>query len=59
MIEALLTILVAALVGYIVFYLVGLFIKDGNVMKIIGIVIGLLVLLFALRELGIGGRALG
>ncbi len=52
MIEHLITVLVAALVAYIIFYVVGLFIKDGTVMKIIGIVLGLLLLLYALNQFG-------
>ncbi len=56
MLESLIVILVAALVGYVIYFLVGLFIKDGTAMKVIGIIIGLLFLLFALRELGVGGN---
>lgn len=53
MITALITLLVAALVLWIIWYIVGLFIKDGTIMRIIGIVLGLLLLLYALRLFGV------
>lgn len=52
MITTLISLLIAALVLYVIFYLVGLFIK-GQPLKIIGIILGLVFLLYALRALNI------
>ena len=49
MITSLITLLIVALVLYVIYYLAGLFIKDGNVMKIIGIILGLVLLIYGLR----------
>lgn len=48
MISTLLSLLIAGLVLYLIFYIVGLFMK-GQPLKIIGIILGLLFLLHALR----------
>lgn len=49
MITSLVSLLIAALVLYIVYYLASLFIKDATVMKIVGIILGLILLLYGLR----------
>lgn len=49
MITSLITLLVVALVLWLIWYLAGIFIKDGTAMKIIGIILGLILLLYALR----------
>lgn len=49
MITALITLLIAALFLYTIWYLAGIFIKDAVIMKIIGVVLGLIFLLYALR----------
>lgn len=56
MLSALITILILGVILFIVWYVVGLLIKNDTIMNAIGIVLGLILLLFALRELGIGGR---
>ncbi len=48
MITTLITLLIAALVLYVIYYVVGIFIK-GQPLKIIGIILGLIFLLYALR----------
>lgn len=48
MITALIYLLIAALVLYIIYYLVGMFIQ-GTPLKIIGIILGLVLLLYALK----------
>ena len=48
MITTLITLLIAGLVLYVIFYIVGMFIK-GQPLKIIGIILGLVFLLYALR----------
>jgi hypothetical protein len=48
MITALISLLIAGLVLYLIYYVVGLFIK-GQPLKIIGIILGLVFLLYALR----------
>ena len=48
MITSLITLLIAGLVLYIIYYVVGMFIK-GQPLKIIGIILGLVFLLYALR----------
>ncbi len=54
MITHLITLLVVALVAWIVWkYVLGAFIKDAQVMNVIGIIIGLILLLYALRLFGI------
>lgn len=52
MISALITLLIIVLVAYLVWYLVGLFIT-GTPHQIIGIIIGLIVLVYALKLFGI------
>jgi len=49
MLTSLISLLIVALVLYIVWYLASLFIKDGTVMKIIGIILGLVLLLYGLH----------
>lgn len=55
MIATLITLLIVALVLFLVWYLVSLFIKDARIMNIIGIILGLILLLYALQVLGIFG----
>ena len=52
MITTLITLLIAGLVLYVIYYIVGMFIK-GQPLKIIGIILGLVFLLYALRAFGI------
>lgn len=49
MISSLITLLVVALVAVVVWIVVGTFISDGRIMKLIGLILGLLVLLYGLR----------
>ena len=55
MIVTLITLLIVALVLFLIWYLVGLFIKDARIMNIIGIILGLILLLYAMQSLGIFG----
>ena len=48
MITTLISLLIAGLVLYVIYYVVGMFIK-GQLLNIIGIILGLLFLLYALR----------
>jgi hypothetical protein len=48
MITSLISLLIAGLVLYLIYYIVGMFIK-GQPLKIIGIILGLVFLLYALR----------
>ena len=48
MITSLISLLIAALVLYLIYYLVGMFIK-GQALNIIGIILGLVFLVYALR----------
>ena len=48
MITTLITLLIAGLVLYVIFYIVGMFIK-GQPLQIIGLILGLVFLLYALR----------
>jgi hypothetical protein len=48
MITTLVSLLIAGLVLYLIYYIVGMFIK-GQPLKIIGIILGLIFLLYALR----------
>ncbi len=52
MITTLISLLIAALVLYVIFYVAGMFIK-GQALNIIGIVLGLVFLLYALRAFGV------
>ena len=52
MITTLISLLIAGLVLYVIYYVVGMFIK-GQLLSIIGIVLGLLFLLYALRAFNI------
>ena len=52
MITTLISLLIAGLVLYVIYYVVGMFIK-GQPLNIIGIVLGLLFLLYALRAFNI------
>jgi hypothetical protein len=52
MISTLVSLLIAGLVLYVIYYVVGMFIK-GQLLNIIGIVLGLLFLLYALRAFNI------
>lgn len=53
MITALITLLIVALILFLIWYVVGMFIKDARIHQIIGIVLGLIFLLYALNTLGI------
>lgn len=48
MITTLITLLIVGLILYVIYYVVGMFIK-GQPLKIIGIILGLVFLLYALR----------
>lgn len=52
MISTLISLLIAGLVLYVIYYVVGLFIK-GQPLNIIGIVLGLLFLLYAFRAFNV------
>ncbi len=52
MIAILITLLIAALILYLIWYICGMFIK-GRPLQIIGIILGLIFLLYALQSLGI------
>jgi len=52
MINTLISLVIAGLVLYVIYYVVGMFIK-GQLLNIIGIVLGLLFLLYALRAFNI------
>jgi hypothetical protein len=52
MITTLISLLIAGLVLYVIYYVVGMFIK-GQPLNIIGLVLGLLFLLYALRAFNI------
>lgn len=52
MITTLISLLIAGLILYVIFYVVGMFIK-GQPLKIIGIILGLVFLLYALRAFNI------
>ena len=52
MISTLISLLIAGLVLYVIYYVVGMFIK-GQLLNIIGIVLGLLFLLYARRAFNI------
>jgi hypothetical protein len=49
MITSLITLLITGLVLYVIYYVVGMFIK-GQLLNIIGIILGLVFLLYALRS---------
>ena len=55
MITTLITLLILALVLFLVWYVVGMFIKDARIMQIIGVILGLILLLYALNALGLLG----
>ena len=52
MITTLISLLIAGLVLYVIYYVVGMFVK-GQPLNIIGLVLGLLFLLYALRAFNI------
>ena len=52
MITTLISLLIAGLVLYVIYYVVGMFIK-GQLLNIIGIVLGLLFLFYTLRTFNI------
>lgn len=52
MITTLITLLIAGLVLYVIYYVVGMFIK-GQPLKIIGIILGLVFLLYALKAFNV------
>ena len=52
MITILISLLITGLVLYVIYYVVGMFIK-GQPLKIIGIILGLIFLLYALRSFGL------
>jgi len=54
MITILITLLIVALILWLIWYLVGLFIK-GTAHQVIGIILGLIFLLYALQQIGILG----
>jgi hypothetical protein len=51
MLSTLISILIAALVLYLIYYLVGKF-MSGTPLQIVGIILGLVFLLYALRAFG-------
>jgi hypothetical protein len=57
MIESLIYILIAALILWVIWFVVGKFIQ-GTPHQIIGIVLGLILLLYALHQLGFTGHRL-
>ena len=54
MITTLITLLIVALILYLIWYICGMFIK-GQPHQIIGIILGLIFLLYALNQLGLFG----
>lgn len=48
MISTLISLLIAGLILYVIFYITGMFIK-GQPLRIIGVILGLVFLLYALR----------
>ncbi len=48
MLTTLITVLIAALILYVIYYVVGMFIK-GRPLSIIGIILGIIFLIYALR----------
>lgn len=52
MITSLITLLITGLVLYVIYYVVGMFIK-GQPLNIVGIILGLVFLLAALRSFGV------
>ncbi len=52
-ISALIPLLVAVIVALVVIYCIGLFISDGRILTVIRLIVGLIVLIYALRLLGI------
>ena len=52
MITTLISLLIAGLVLYVIYYVVGMFIK-GQLLNIIGIILGLVFLLYALRTFNV------
>lgn len=52
MISLLITFLIVVLVAYLVWYAICIFIEDAKAKKLIGIIIGLIVLLYALQLFG-------
>ena len=57
MISTLITLLILALILYLIWYVVGMFVK-GQPHQIIGIILGLILLLYALNALGLFGAHL-
>ncbi len=57
MLTALISILILALVLWVVYFLVGKFLT-GTPLQIVGIILGLVLLLFALKRLGLGAGLL-
>jgi hypothetical protein len=54
MLTQLVILLVIALVAWVIWkYVLGAFIKDGQIMNIIGIIIGLILLIYALKMFNI------
>lgn len=49
MITTLITLLIIVLIGLIIWYVIGLFIPDPRIKNIIGLIIGLVILLYALK----------
>lgn len=49
MITLLITFLIAILIALVVFWAVGLFITDARIHKVIGVILGLIVLLYGLK----------
>ena len=52
MITPLISLLISGLVLYVIYYVIGMFIK-GRMLSIIGIILGLIFLLSALRTFGV------
>lgn len=54
MISTLISLLIAGLVLYLIWFICGMFIK-GQPLQIIGVILGLIFLLYALNSLGVFG----
>ena len=54
MIATLITLLIVALILYVIWFIAGMFIK-GQAHQIIGLILGLIFLLYALQQIGIFG----
>lgn len=53
--ESIIPILVVFLILFLIFWCVGKLVADGTVRSVIGIILAIIFLLFALKKLGLGG----